>query len=82
MPLLAAFLQRRDGPDALAVSLARAGVTADTAKLIRRWLNAAGRAEPGLNKALDKIIGAQAPPRGLGLVVGVSEVTLLADRGG
>ena len=58
-PVLAALLQRNAGADAMARALGQAEVSADTAKLILRWLNAAGRAEPKLNLVLNKLIGVQ-----------------------
>ena len=58
-PVLAALLQRNAGADAMAGALGQAEVSADTAKLILRWLNAAGRVEPKLNLVLNKIIGVQ-----------------------
>ena len=59
-PLMAALLLRKAGADALAVELAQAKVSVDTAKLMLRWLNAAGRVEPKLNGVLNKAIGVQA----------------------
>ena len=58
-PVLAALLQRNAGADAMAGALGQAEVSADTAKLILRWLNAAGRVEPKLSLVLNKIIGVQ-----------------------
>jgi quinoprotein glucose dehydrogenase len=58
-PLLAAVLQRTAGADALTVALGDVKVSADTAKLMLRWLNAAGRTEPKLSAALNKLIGVQ-----------------------
>ena len=58
-PVLAALLQRNAGADAMAGALGQAEVSADTAKLILRWLNAAGRVEPKLNLVLNKLIGVQ-----------------------
>jgi putative heme-binding domain-containing protein len=58
-PLLAAVLQRTAGADALTVALADVKISADTAKLMLRWLNAAGRTEPKLSAALNKLIGVQ-----------------------
>ena len=57
--LLAALLQRTAGADALTAELGQAKVSLDTAKLMIRWLNAAGRVEPKLNAALNKLIGVQ-----------------------
>ena len=57
--LLAALLQRTAGADAFTAALDQTKVSADTAKLIMRWLNAAGRVEPKLNAALNKLIGVQ-----------------------
>jgi len=58
-PLLAALLQRSDGAKALAGALTETKIPADTAKLARRWLNAAGRNEPALAVVLDKLIGVE-----------------------
>ena len=58
-PVLAALLQRNAGADAMAGALGQAEVSADTAKLILRWLNAAGRVEKKLNLVLNKLIGVQ-----------------------
>ena len=58
-PVLAALLQRNAGADAMAGALGQAEVSADTAKLILRWLNAAGRVEQKLNFVLNKLIGVQ-----------------------
>ena len=58
-PLLAALLQRSDGAKALAGALGETKISADTAKLARRWINAAGRNEPTLTVGLDKLIGGQ-----------------------
>ena len=58
-PLMAALLQRNAGANALAGALDKAKVSADTAKLMLRWLNAAGRVEPALNLVLNKLIGVQ-----------------------
>ena len=57
--LLAALLQRNAGADALTVALGDVKVSADTAKLMLRWLNAAGRVEPKLSAVLNKLIGVQ-----------------------
>ncbi|MFP6872658.1 MAG: c-type cytochrome [Verrucomicrobiales bacterium] len=56
-PLLAALLQRSRGADELAGALAAKTIPADTAKLIRRWLNSIGRNEPKLAEVLNGIIG-------------------------
>ena len=58
-PLMAALLQHKAGADALAAGLGQQKVSLDTAKLMLRWLNAAGRVEPTLSTALNKIIGVQ-----------------------
>jgi quinoprotein glucose dehydrogenase len=58
-PLLVALLQRREGADALADALGKKKLPVDVAKLVRRWLNAAGRNEPNLVKALNAVIGVQ-----------------------
>ncbi len=58
-PVLAALLQRNAGADAMAGALGQAEVSADTAKLILHWLNAAGRVEKKLNLVLNKLIGVQ-----------------------
>ena len=58
-PLLAMLLQRNVGADAMADALGHTEVSADTAKLILRWLNEAGREEPKLNLVLNKLIGVQ-----------------------
>jgi len=58
-PLMAALLQRNAGANALADALDKVKVSADTAKLMLRWLNAAGRVEPKLSAALNKLIGVQ-----------------------
>ena len=58
-PVLAALLQRNAGADAMAGALGQAEVSADTAKLILRWLNAAGRVEQKLNLVLNELIGVQ-----------------------
>ncbi|MBC8350027.1 MAG: HEAT repeat domain-containing protein, partial [Verrucomicrobia bacterium] len=57
--LLVALLQRREGADALADALGKLKLPVDMAKLVRRWLNAAGRNEPNLVKALNAVIGVQ-----------------------
>jgi putative heme-binding domain-containing protein len=57
--LLVALLQRREGADALADALGKKKLPVDVAKLVRRWLNAAGRNEPYLIKALNAVIGVQ-----------------------
>ena len=59
-PLLAALLQRKAGADELADKLAQTRVSVDAAKLMLRWLNAAGRVEPKLSTTLNKTIGVQA----------------------
>ena len=56
-PLLASVLRRIDGAKALASALGKTKIPVDTAKLARRWLNAAGRNEPLLAGALNKLIG-------------------------
>jgi putative heme-binding domain-containing protein len=58
-PLLVALLQRREGANALADALGKKKLPVDVAKLVRRWLNAAGRNEPNLVKALNAVIGVQ-----------------------
>ena len=58
-PLMAALLQHKAGADALAAGLGQQKISLDTAKLMLRWLNAAGRVEPTLSTALNKIIGVQ-----------------------
>lgn len=55
--VLAALLERVDGAAALTGALAAQPVPADTAKLMRRWMNAAGRFDERLASALDGIIG-------------------------
>ena len=57
---MAALLQRKAGADALADKLGQTKVSVDTAKLMLRWLNAAGRVEPKLSAVLNKAIGVQA----------------------
>ena len=57
--LLTALLQRSEGANALADALAKEKLPVDLAKLVRRWLNAAGRNEPNLVKALNAGIGVQ-----------------------
>ena len=59
-PLMAALLQRKAGADALADELGQKKVSADTAKLMLRWLNEVGRVEPKLSAVLNKTIGVQA----------------------
>ena len=59
-PLMAALLQRKAGADALADELGQKKISADTAKLMLRWLNEVGRVEPKLSAALNKTIGVQA----------------------
>jgi len=59
-PLMAALLQRKAGADALADKLGQMKISTDTAKLMLRWLNAAGRVEPKLSAVLNKAIGVQA----------------------
>jgi putative heme-binding domain-containing protein len=57
--LLTALLQRSEGANALAGALGKNKLPVDVAKLVRRWLNAAGRNEPNLVKALNAVIGVQ-----------------------
>ncbi len=57
--LLAALLQRSEGANALADALGKKKLPVDVAKLVRRWLNEAGRNEPNLVKALNAVIGVQ-----------------------
>ncbi|HAE10672.1 MAG TPA: hypothetical protein DCG39_03415 [Opitutae bacterium] len=57
--LLAALLQRSEGANALATALGKKKLPVDVAKLVRRWLNEAGRNEPNLVKALNAVIGVQ-----------------------
>ena len=61
--LLTAILQRSEGGNALADALGKKKLPVDLAKLVRRWLNAAGRNEPNLVKALNAVIGCKALPR-------------------
>ncbi len=56
-PLLSALLQRTRGTDELVATLATETISADTAKLMLRWLNSTGRNEPKLTELLNKIIG-------------------------
>ena len=76
--LLAALLHREAGADALAEALGQAKVSADSAKLMLRWLNAAGRVEPNLSAALNKLIGVQssAPVYSPKLVAALAEEAL------
>ncbi len=57
--LLTALLQRSEGANALADALGKKKLPVDLAKLVRRWLNEAGRNEPNLVKALNIVIGVQ-----------------------
>ena len=57
--LLTALLQRSEGANALADALGKKKLPVDVAKLVRRWLNEAGRNEPNLVKALNAVIGVQ-----------------------
>jgi len=57
--LLSAILQRKDGAATFAGHLAKTECSPDTARLVRRWLNASGRDEPKLNKILFSIIGVE-----------------------
>ncbi len=57
--ILAAILKRNEGADALAGALNQAKVSPDRAKLIRRWLNAAGRSDNRLIAAVDRALGQQ-----------------------
>ena len=57
--LLSALLQRSEGANALADAMGKKKLPVDVAKLIRRWLNEAGRNEPNLVKALNDVIGVQ-----------------------
>ena len=57
--LLAALLQRSEGANALTDALGKKKLPVDVAKLVRRWLNEAGRNEPNLVKALNAVIGVQ-----------------------
>jgi putative heme-binding domain-containing protein len=77
-PVLAALLQRNAGADAMAGALGQAEISADTAKLILRWLNAAGRVEPKLNLVLNKLIGVQsvAPVYSADFVVALAKEAL------
>ena len=52
--LLTALLQRSEGANALADALGKKKLPVDVAKLVRRWLNEAGRNEPKLVKALSR----------------------------
>ncbi len=56
-PLLAAFLARQGGSDALSGALASKKVPADTAKLALRYLHGAGRDEPKLTQMLTDAAG-------------------------
>jgi len=62
----------------LAKALGQAKVSADSAKLMLRWLNAAGRVEPNLSAALNKLIGVQssAPVYSPKLVAALAEEAL------
>lgn len=57
--IMSAVLPRKGGADALANALESSKPTADTAKLMQRWLNAAGRNEPRLSELLRGLIGSQ-----------------------
>ena len=56
-PIMAAILQRTEGAGALAKALEETSLSADTAKLMRHWLNSVGRSDAKLVAALNKIIG-------------------------
>jgi putative heme-binding domain-containing protein len=56
-PLLAAFLSRQGGGDALATALGRQPLPADSAKLALRAVYALGRADPGVVAALARAAG-------------------------
>ena len=55
--VLAALLQRKEGAAVLAASFGENEIPTDTAKLMRRWLNTAGRSDPELVAALNQTIG-------------------------
>ena len=74
--LLAALLQRSAGANALSDALGKKKLPVDSAKLVRRWLNEAGRNEPNLVKALNAVIGVQ----GATLAYNSDYVTALAQE--
>ena len=56
-PVLSTIMNRRSGAKALAVSLKPAEISADDAKLISRWLSAAGHDDADLVNALKERMG-------------------------
>ncbi len=64
-PVIAAFLDRRDGADALAAALARHRASADGARLGLRAVYALGRADESLVAAFSKSAGIEAEARPL-----------------
>jgi putative heme-binding domain-containing protein len=56
-PVLATIMNRRGGAEALAVALKQADISADDAKLISRWLSAAGHDDADLVNALKSRMG-------------------------
>ncbi len=76
--VLTALLDRVDGAEALTRALGRKAVPADTAKLMRRWMNGAGRFDERLAGALDAIIGREStiPEFSPGLVAQLSRDAL------
>ncbi len=55
--VLTALLDREGGAKALTAAVAKKPVPADTAKLMRRWMNGAGRFDAKLAETLDGFIG-------------------------
>jgi len=62
-PLIEAFLLRKDGSDALAGSLAKQNISADTAKRILRAMYLAGRNDAALGNVAAKFAGLDASPK-------------------
>jgi putative heme-binding domain-containing protein len=82
LPLLAAFLNRQGGGEALAAALGRRSVPPDSAKLALRGVYALGRADPALVAALSRAAGiaAESPPLTPGeLAALVAEVAKSGD---
>ena len=59
--MIGGILSRQKGADTFAVALENSKITADQAKLIRRWMNTVGRSDTILIAALDKKIGVVSP---------------------
>ncbi len=85
-PLVAAFLDRQTGSEALLKAIQRHPPTADGARLTLRAISALGRADETLVAALSKVAGIEAdppPPTPVEMAALVTDVTTLgnAERG-